>query len=128
MKFEKKITAAFILLLPLGISFAETPTATDAPGKGPAMTMGMGKHRGMGMMMSPEERDTHLRAAQEHMLQMHDLSTRILAESDPKKKDQLKNEQLQLMKAHHEQMMAQRMEKMQMHHQSQGKPANKPAK
>ena len=73
---------------------------------------GMGMHRGMGGMMgmmagmSEEEKDKHLRSMQDHMLKMHDLSNKILAEKDPTKQEELKKEQLQLMKAHHAEMMA----------------------
>lgn len=75
--------------------------------------MGMVMHHGMGGMMggmmmgmSDEEKDKHMRSMQEHMLKMHDLSNRILAEKDSAQKEQLKNEQLQLIKAHHAEMMS----------------------
>lgn len=55
--------------------------------------------------MTEEQKDKHLRSMQEHMLKMHDLSNQILAEKDPAKKEQLKTQQLQLMKAHHAEMM-----------------------
>ena len=70
--------------------------------------MGMGMHHGMGGMMagmSEEQKDKHLRSMQEHMLKMHDLSNQILAEKEATKKEQLKAQQLQLMKEHHAQMM-----------------------
>jgi hypothetical protein len=51
----------------------------------------------------------HLKMKQEHILKMHDLSNKILAETDPKKKQALKDEQLELMKSEH-------MEMMSMHH------------
>ncbi len=57
------------------------------------------------MKMSPEMMEQKLRAMQTHMLQMHDYSDRILNEKDPAKKQQLKDEQLELMKAHHQKMM-----------------------
>jgi hypothetical protein len=57
----------------------------------------------MGMMGGMNEE--HLRAMQEHMLMMHDYSNKILAEKDPAKQAELKNQQLELMKAHHAQMM-----------------------
>ena len=69
---------------------------------------GMGMHRGMGGMMADmteEQKDKHMRSMQEHMLKMHDLSSQILAEKDATKKEQLKTQQLQLMKAHHAEMM-----------------------
>lgn len=48
----------------------------------------------------------HMKSKQEHMLMMHDLSNKILAEKDPKKQQELKDQQLELMKAHHMQMMS----------------------
>ena len=60
------------------------------------------------MKMSPEMMAQKLRAKQNHMLQMHDYSNRILNEKDPAKKQQLKDEQLELMKAHHQKMMKMR--------------------
>lgn len=92
------------------------------------MSPGMGKHQGMGMMgnMTEEQKDQHLRAMQEHMLKMHDLSNKILSETDPAKKEELKNQQLQLMKAHQAQMMEHRMQKkMQLQQQKQASPTNK---
>jgi len=52
-----------------------------------------------------------LRDVQDHLLTMHDLSTKILAEKDPKKQKVLKDQQLELMKAH----MAERKAKRQEH-------------
>jgi hypothetical protein len=121
---QKKITiAAFFLSLALSLaSHAGSPAATDEP---------MNMQKGMGMRghgkMSEEELNQHLRVSQEHMLKMHDLSNRILAETDEKKKEQLKKEQLELMKAHHTQMMTKRMERKQQHRKSMQKPAAKPA-
>lgn len=113
MKHLHKSTAAFLLLLPLGMpSFAAEPQKAaepaQAPQKAPEPPKNMPMHQGMGMMggaMTEEQKDQHMRAMQEHMLAMHDLSNQILAEKDPAKKEQLKNQQLQLMKAHHSQMM-----------------------
>ncbi|MDD5578585.1 MAG: hypothetical protein PHY16_04800 [Methylobacter sp.] len=116
MKHLYKSTAAFLLLLPLStMSFAADTQKTDEPMKG------MGMHQGMGMMgmggMTEEQKDQHMRAMQEHMLMMHDLSNQILAEKDPAKKEALKKQQLQLMKTHHEQMMEHRPHTMQEHNQ-----------
>ncbi|HAZ41929.1 MAG TPA: hypothetical protein DCY52_06620 [Methylococcaceae bacterium] len=64
-----------------------------------------------GLMMS----DEGLRERQEHLLQMHALSDRILAAKDPKEKEKLKEEQLQLMKSYelkHHQMMQRHMKEM----------------
>lgn len=84
--------------------------------------MGMGKHLGMMENMSAEEKEQHMRAMQEHMLEMHDLSNKILAAKDPKEKEVLKDKQLELMKAHKQKMMVRhRMMKQggQMKHQQQ---------
>jgi hypothetical protein len=102
-----------LLLLPLvATSFAEEPQKVAEP-----MQPGMGINKGTGMIggMTIEQKDRQLRAMQEHMLMMHDLSNQILAEQDPAKKEQLKNQQLQLMKTqqgqtktHRQQMKEQR--------------------
>lgn len=130
MKPFKIVPAALLLLLPLSLVHAESNNAPAAPEK-PMMNMpkGMGMHHSMGGMrggmgnMSEQERDQHLRMKQEHMLKLHDLSNRILAETDPKKKEALKNEQLELMKAHHMQMMSHQMGGMQMQHDMGAPPA-----
>lgn len=81
-------------------------------GQGGMMNMQQGKGgmqgMGMGMMggMSEEQMDQHLRMKQEHLLQMHELSNKILTATDPKEKELLKEQQLKLMKAHHAAMMA----------------------
>ncbi|MCQ8105658.1 hypothetical protein NP590_16215 [Methylomonas sp. SURF-2] len=59
--------------------------------------------------MDPAKMTEHLKQKQEHMLSMHDLSNKILAEQDPQKQQALKDQQLELMKAHH-------MDMMSMHH------------
>lgn len=51
-----------------------------------------------------------LRDMQDHLLTMHDLSTKILAEKDPKKQKALKDQQLELMKAHMAERKAKRQE------------------
>jgi hypothetical protein len=69
----------------------------------------MGNMNAMGGMMMSDER---LKQKQEHLLKMHDLSNKILAATDPKEKDKLKAEQLELMRAHdkeHHMMMQQMM-------------------
>lgn len=102
----------------LFLAFAVSGTnlyAQDKTGM-PHSMQGMGGMGGMsGMMhMSPEQMDTHMRSMQAHMLMMHDYSNKILAEKDPEKKQKLKDEQLELMKAHHMQMMAHRQRMMKM--------------
>ncbi|MDO9425106.1 MAG: hypothetical protein Q7T40_13080 [Methylobacter sp.] len=114
MKHLYKSTAVLLLLLPISMmSSAADPKKTDMPMKE------MGMHQGMGMMsgMTEEQKNEHMRSMQEHMLQMHDLSNQILSEKDAAKKETLKNQQLELMKAHHAQMMEHRQQKMEQHQQ-----------
>lgn len=109
MKHLYKSTAVLLLLLPLSmVSFAEEPQKPTEPMKG------MGMHQGMGMMrgMTEEQKNEHMHTMQEHMLSIHDLSNQILAEKDPAKKEALKNQQLELMKAHHARMMEHRQQPM----------------
>ena len=111
---KKSILAAILLAqFGFGICFAE-----DQPQSAPAkskMAMKMGG-------MSEEQKDKNMRMMQEHMLQMHDLSDKILAAKDPKERDALKEKQLKLMKehkkAHHAKMMKmmQMMQKKGAHH------------
>jgi Spy/CpxP family protein refolding chaperone len=123
MKPIKTIFTALFLSLTLSLaSRAESPSSPAASDDPMTMEKGMGMSRGMGMKggnMTEAERDQHMRMYQEHMLKMHDLSNRILAEPDEKKKEQLKNEQLELMKSHHAQMKTHRMEKMQKHRKTE---------
>jgi hypothetical protein len=114
MKHLYKSTAVLLLLLPISMmSFAAEPPKADEPMK----EMGMHQGMSMGMMggMTEEQKTEHMRSMQEHMLKMHDLSNQILSEKDPAKKESLKNQQLELMKAHHSQMMEHRQQKMQEH-------------
>ncbi|MBL6986734.1 MAG: hypothetical protein ISR72_06795 [Methylobacter sp.] len=107
MKHLYKSTAVLLLLLPISMmSFAAEPPKTNMP---------MNK---MGMMggMSEEQKTEKMRTMQEHMLQMHDLSNQILTEKDAAKKETLKTQQLELMKAHHAQMMEHR-QMMEQHQQ-----------
>lgn len=116
MKHLYQSTAVLLLLLPISMmSSAAEPQKTDAA---PMKEMPMHQGMGMGMMMggmTEEQQNEHMRAMQEHMLIMHDLSNQILAEKDPAKKEALKTQQLDLMKAHHAQMMGHHQQKMQEH-------------
>ncbi len=49
--------------------------------------------------MDPAKMEAHLKERQTHLLAMHDLSSKILAEKDPAKQQALKEQQLELMKA-----------------------------
>lgn len=65
------------------------------------------QHGGGGMMQHGGGMDEqHLQGMQEHILKMHELSNQILAEKDPAKKEQLKQQQRDVMKAHHTEMMS----------------------
>jgi hypothetical protein len=105
MKTIYKSIAMLVLLLPVSMMSSATE-----PQKPAEPMQGMGAHHGMGMMgsMSEEQQNEHMRANQEHMLMMHDLSNQILAEKNPEKKEALKKQQLELMKTHHSQMMEHR--------------------
>lgn len=113
MKQIYNAIAACLLTLPF--SMAAYAAEHDMASMGKPMP-GMGQQQGMPMqgmhgdmmadMLSPE----HLKEMQAHMLLMHDLSNKILAEKDPKKQQALKDQQLEVMKAH----IADRMAK---HHQ-----------
>lgn len=114
-----KSFALFLLLVFFGMnSFAEqAEQAQDqTPMEGTGMGMGQGRmHKGMGMggmhmgmmgNMSEEEKDKRMRSMQKHMLKMHDLSNKILATKNFEAKNRLKEQQIALMKAHMEKMMA----------------------
>jgi hypothetical protein len=57
--------------------------------------------------MDPVKMEAHLKDKQTHELAMHELSGKILAETDPQKQQTLKDQQLELMKAEHLKMMSQ---------------------
>jgi len=123
MKHLYKSTAILLLLLPMStMSIAAEPKKSDDPLKEPSGSQSMGSgHQGMGMGMgmeccqTEEQKTEHMRAMQEHMLMMHDLSNQILSEKDPAKKEELKNKQLELMKTFHGQMKQHRQQGMQEH-------------
>ena len=103
---KMKATMFFSLaLLASSVSLAvHAEPLPPAPGEHQMGSMG-------GMMMSEDK----LKEKQEHLLKMHELSNKILAATDPKEKDRLKAEQLQLMKDHekqHHMMMQQHMQQM----------------
>jgi hypothetical protein len=126
MKHLNQLMAAFFLLISYGMfSYAGEPInkpesqGTNRMGGGMGGGMG-GMGGGMGGMMggmSEEQKDQHIRSMQEHMLRMHDLSNQILNEKDPAKKEQLKKQQFELIKAHHKQMMEHRQQGQKEHQQ-----------
>ncbi|MDD1606247.1 MAG: hypothetical protein LUO95_03435 [Methylococcaceae bacterium] len=104
MKHFHKSIALALLLLPLSMTSFAADTATPAPTE-PQKAAEPMKHGGMMGDMTEEQQEQHLKAMQEHTLQMHDLSNQILAEKDPAKQEQLKKQQRDLMKAHQAAMM-----------------------
>lgn len=67
-----------------------------------------------GMLMSEKQ----LKAKQEHLLKMHELSNKIISARDSREKQRLMDEQLNLMKEHqlqHHEMMQQHMQEMMKH-------------
>lgn len=90
-------------LISLGqVCLAAEPAETKSAMK---MSPGMGT-MDESMMME------HLKMRQEQILKMHDLSNKILAETDPAKRQALKDQQLELMKTEHMQMMSMHHQKM----------------
>lgn len=65
------------------------------------MTMDAGQQA-----MDPAKMEAQLKERQAHLLAMHDLSNKILAETDPAKQQILKDQQLELMKAEHTKSMS----------------------
>ncbi len=100
------IKSMLAIMLLLSIS-AITQAADDNPMQGKKM-------HAMHKNMTQEQKEKKMRDMQEHMLQMHDLSNQILSEKDATKKEELKQKQLSLMKAHKAKMMQMHQKMMQM--------------
>ncbi|MGR9046948.1 MAG: hypothetical protein ACU83N_16830 [Gammaproteobacteria bacterium] len=101
MKQLFNLAVVFILA-----SFSHGVFSQEPPVEEGMMKPGMRMHKGqMGGGMTEEQKDQHMRAMQEHMLMMHELSNKIIAEKDPEKKQALKEQQLEMMKSHRAQMM-----------------------
>jgi hypothetical protein len=100
-----KILSRLIAILAL-ISLSQLCLAVEQVEKTPEMEMAQP------MKMDETKMMEHLKMRQEQILKMHDLSNKILAETDPKKKQELKNEQLELLKAQHMHMMSMHHQKM----------------
>ncbi len=88
----------FFALLAL-VSFNQVSVAEEQK-PAPKTEMKMGQGMGGGQM-DPAKMKEHMKMEQEHQLKMHDLSNKILAEKDPKKQQELKDQQLKLMEEHH---------------------------
>ncbi|MGR9115386.1 MAG: hypothetical protein ACU85E_06435 [Gammaproteobacteria bacterium] len=106
MKQLQKLAGVLILMSFSAVVYSQEPSMEEGM-KQPGMKMHKGKMGMMGKMggMTEEQKDQHMRAMQEHMLMMHELSDKIIAEKDPAKKQALKDQQLEMMKAHRAQMM-----------------------
>lgn len=112
MTLKNTCTAALLTAM-FCLPAVHAEEAITKPAPAPAMG-GMGSMGGtdMSSMMMSEDK---LKMKQEHLLKMHELSSKILAATDPKEKERLKAEQLQLMKdqeKQHHQMMQQHMQDM----------------
>lgn len=101
--------AIFLLLLPLSFSCLAADQKTNKGNKGMAMME----------PMTAAQMEKKVRMKQDHMLKMHDLSDRILAETNADKKEKLMQEQRQLIKGkmqkkreRHQKMMKKHMEGM----------------
>ena len=101
-----KIQAKLIAILAL-VSLSQMCLAAEPAEKKPEMKM----NPGMGTMDKSMMME-HMKMRQEQILKMHDLSNKILAETDPAKRQALKDQQLELMKADHMQMMSMHHQKM----------------
>ncbi|MEQ1622974.1 MAG: hypothetical protein ABL919_16385 [Methylococcales bacterium] len=83
------------------VAFNQASFAEEPPAPKPAMKM----EGSMGAPMDHAKMLEHMKMEQEHMLKMHDLSNKILTETDPKKQQELKDQQLKLMEEQHEHKM-----------------------
>ncbi len=95
----KSVFTRMILLMTLVL----TGAVWAQGGSGKSDMSGMKHQQKEGMMqgMDHEKMMEHMKKMQEHRLKMHDLSNKILAETDSAKQQALKDEQLQLMMQHH---------------------------
>jgi hypothetical protein len=101
-----KILSRLIAILAL-VSLSQVCLAVEQVEKIPEMKMGHPMTK-----MDESKMMEHLKMRQEQILKMDDLSDKILSETDPKKKQALKDEQLELIKAEHMQMMSMHHPKM----------------
>jgi hypothetical protein len=111
MKLKNLMNAALIATAACLPTLQAEEAPKPASSNGGHQMGGMGAGMMGGMMMN----DDRLKQMQEHLLKMHELSSKILAATDPKERDRLKAEQLELMKEHekqHHMMMQQHMQEM----------------
>jgi len=107
----KNLFSLFAILALMSIN--QVSIAEEQSTAKPAMKMDQGM--GEGQMDHPKMME-HMKMEQEHQLKIHDLSNKILAETDPKKQQELKDQQLKLM----EERMMHKM-KMMKNHKAQHK-------
>lgn len=108
MKILSRLIAIFAL-----VSLSQVCLAAEQVEKKPEMKMDQSMKMGQPMAKMDETKMMeHLKMKQEHILKMHDLSSKILAETDPKKQQALKDQQLELIKSEHMEMMSMHHSKM----------------
>ena len=111
----KSIAVSLLLASTSMSGFAEDKPMTMKQGK--SSGQGMNKSMDMDMGMSEEMKDKQARAKQQYILKIDDLSDRIGAEKNSKKKQALMDEQLQLIKDHQEKHREMKKKMMKKHHQ-----------
>ena len=100
------------------ISASMSGFAQDKPMNMPQdQSSGQGMNKSMDMGMSEEMKDKRAQAKQQYILKIDDLSDRIRAEQDPEKKQELMDEQLQVIKDHQEKKREMKKMMMKKHHQ-----------
>jgi hypothetical protein len=108
MKMQSRLIAVLAM-----VSLSQLCLAAEQVEKKPEMKMGQPMKMEQPMAKMDESKMMeHLKMKQDQMLKIHDLSNKILAETDPKKKQALKDEQLELMKVEHMHMMSMHHQKM----------------
>ena len=114
MKHIYKSIAIFLLSAIGTMSvFAQDKPMNMQQGK----SSGQAMNKSMDMGMSEEMKDKQARDKQIYILRIDVLSDRIGAEKNPKKKQALMDEQLQLIKDHQEKKRAMKKMMMKKHHQ-----------
>ena len=101
----------------LSLLLASISTSGFSADKPMNMKQGKSSEQGMGMGMSEEMKDKQAQDKQKYILKIDDLSDRIGAEQNAKKKQALMDEQLQLIKDHQEKHRQMKKKMMKKHHQ-----------
>lgn len=108
----KKLFNLFALLAVVSIS--QVAFAEEHPASQPEMKM---DHNMGGGSMDHAKMMEHMKMEQEHQLKIHDLSNKILAETDSKKQQELKDQQLKLLEEQHMHKMKMMQEHRKQKHQ-----------